>query len=114
MANIHILTLDGAEVSTLMHFAVPATNNTAGTPWQTIAARIFGKTVLPDGDGTQGTISAAEKASIVSGALVEQANIIKLGTSSPNGAQLDAAFAAAQSAFQATFQATYQRYGQTR
>ena len=114
MANIHILTIDGSEVSTIMHFAVPATNNTAGTPWQTIAARVFGHTTLPDGDGTQGTISAAEKTSITSGALVEQLNIIKIGTSSPTGPQLDAAFTAAQTAFQTAFQAAYQRYGQTR
>ena len=114
MANIHILTIDGSEVATVMHFAVPATNNASGVPWRTIAARVFGTTNLPDGDGTAGTISAAEKTSITSGALVEQANIIKIGSNNPTGTQLDAAFTAAQNAFQADFQTRYQRYGATR
>ena len=69
MANIHIRTVDGSEVATIMHFAVPAANNAAGVGWQVIAAQVFGKTVLPDGDGTAGTISAAEKAAIVAGSV---------------------------------------------
>lgn len=114
MANVHVMTTDGNEVSVVMHFAIPATNNAAATPWQTIAGRFYGKTILPDGDGTQGTISATEKTGIVSGALVEQSQTFKLGTNAPTGAQIDAAFSAAQAAFVADFQAQYNRYGFTR
>lgn len=114
MANVHVQTLDGQEVSVVMHFAVPNANNAAGVNWRTIAARFFGTTALPDGDGTAGTISAAEKTSIQSGALVEQSQIFKLGTNNPTGPQIDAAHAAAQSAWQADFQARYNRYGFTR
>lgn len=115
MANVHILTVDGPEVTAIMHFAIPATNNTPGVPWRTIAVRIYGgTTAMPDGDGTGGTISAAEKASVASGAVVEVTRTMKLGTNNPSGAQIDAAFAAEQSAFQADFQARYIRYGTTR
>lgn len=115
MSNVHILTVDGPEVTAIMHFAVPATNNTPGVPWRTIAVRVYGGvTGMPDGDGTGGTITAAEKSSIASGALVEQTRTMKLGTSNPSGAQIDAAFAAEQTAFQADFQLRYVRYGTTR
>jgi len=114
MANVHILTIDGAEVLTVMHFAVPNTNNSSGINWRVIAARVHGTTSLPDGDGTGGTISTGEKTSITTGALVEQMRFIKLGTDNPSGAQIDAAFTAEQSAFQTSFQAKYARYGATR
>lgn len=114
MSNIHIQTIDGSEVTAVLHFAVPATNNTAGTPWRTIAARVFGKTMLADGDGTLGTISAAEKSAIVAGSVVEQTQTFKLGQGFPTGAQMDAAFSAAQSAFLSALQASYQQYGLTR
>lgn len=114
MANVHVLTIDGNEVSVVMHFAVPSANNAAGVNWRTIAARVFGATTLPDGDGTAGTISAAEKTSVQSGALVEQAQVFKIGTSSPTGAQIDAAFSSAQTAWVADFQNRYARYGTTR
>jgi len=115
MANVHILTVDGPEVTAVMHFSISAGSNTPGVPWRTIAARVFGGTTrLPDGDGTGGTISAAEKSSVASGALVEVTRAMKLGTNNPSGAQIDAVFAAEQSAFQADFQARYVRYGTTR
>lgn len=114
MANVHVMTIDGNEVAVVMHFAIPATNNLSAVPWQTIAGRFYGKTSLPDGDGTAGTISAAEKTSITAGALVEQTQTFKLGTNAPTGAQIDTAFSAAQSDFVAAFQARYNRYGFTR
>jgi hypothetical protein len=114
MSNIHIQTLDGSEVTAILHFAIPATNNSAGMAWRAIAARVFGKTTLPDGDGTLGTISAAEKSQIVAGSVVEQTQTFKLGQGFPTGAQMDAAFSAAQSAFLAALQAQYAQYGLTR
>jgi hypothetical protein len=80
MANSHILeqTAPG-RFRVVYHVAIPATNNAPGVPWRTImAAQVAASvaagnaaSVLPDGDGTNGTISAAEKAQIVSGALYE-------------------------------------------
>lgn len=114
MANIHIRTTDGSEVATTMHFAVPATLNAASVSWQTIAAQVFGKTVLPDGDGTAGTIGAIEKAAIIAGSVVEQERTMKLGSSNPTGPQMDAAHTAQQSAWLADFQARFNRWGFTR
>jgi len=114
MADIHIGTIDGSEVSVVLHFAIPATNNASAVPWRTIAARVFGTTALLAGDGTAGTISAAEAASIVAGSLVEVATTFKIGLNNPTGAQLDAAFTAAQTVFLTEFQARYNRYGATR
>ncbi len=114
MSNIHIMTVDGPEVGVVLHFAIPATNNASAVPWRTITTRFFGTTSLPDGDGTAGTISAAEKASIAAGALVEVATTFKLGNNNPTGAALDAAFAAAQTAWVADFSTRYNRYGTTR
>ena len=114
MANVHVLTIDGNEVSVVMHFNIPNTNNAASVNWRTIAARFFGTTTLPDGDGTAGTISTAEKASVVAGSIVEQTQTFKLGTNSPTGPQIDAAFSAAQTQWLADFQARYNRYGFTR
>lgn len=74
MANSHILeqTAPG-RFRVVYHVAIPASNNGAGVPWRTCVAANVGLvvSVLPDGDGTHGTISAAEKAQIVSGAIVE-------------------------------------------
>jgi hypothetical protein len=74
MANSHILeqTAPG-RFRVVYHIAIPATNNAAGVSWRTCIAANVGAvvSVLPDGDGTNGTISAAEKAQLVSGALFE-------------------------------------------
>lgn len=80
MANSHILeqTAPG-RFRVVYHVAIPATTNAAAVPWRTIMAAqvaasvLAGNTVsvLPDGDGTNGTIAAAEKALISSGAVYE-------------------------------------------
>lgn len=114
MANMHILTIDGAEVTLLLHFAIPATNNVAGVSYRTILSRIYGTTQLPDGDGTAGTISVAEKAQITAGEVVEALGTLKIGDSNPSGAQLDAFHTAQRSAFLADVQTRYSRYGFTR
>lgn len=114
MSNVHVDSIDGTEVTVVMHFAVPNTNNAAGVNWRVIVARKFGTTILPDGDGTAGTISAAEKTSIQSGAVVEQVRTIKIGDNNPTGPQIDAEHTAQRAAWLAEFQARYNRYGFTR
>lgn len=81
MADIHVLNLVGQQARLVYHFAVPAGNNSAGIPWKTALAR--SKTVvsagvatppssvLPTGDGTGGTITSQELASIQSGDIAE-------------------------------------------
>jgi hypothetical protein len=73
MANMHVLQRGGGGVTVVMHVAVPNANNAVGQNWRTvlIASHLGGTTVLPDGDGTAGTISATEKATIASGSVYE-------------------------------------------
>jgi hypothetical protein len=77
MANWHALTgtLDGNSFQIVFHVTIPSANNAAGINYRTalVNSGLGGRTVLPDGDGTGGTISAAEKTSIQSGALYEYA-----------------------------------------
>lgn len=64
---MHVLTQTQTRFRVVLHIAIPAGNNLAGVPWRTAVVRsgLGGKTILPDGDGTAGTISAAEKTNIV-------------------------------------------------
>ena len=75
MANWHALTgKDDANSFTIVyHLAVPNSNNAVAINYRTalVNSGLGGRTILPDGDGTGGTISAAEKTSIQSGALYE-------------------------------------------
>ena len=72
MAHVHILTVNG-HVQTVFHLDVPNTNNAAGTNWRTaiINSGIGGTTILKVDTGADGTISAAEKANILNGSVVE-------------------------------------------
>ena len=80
MADMHILTGNGDRWTVIMHLPVPNTNNPVGTNWRTavVASRIGGSTSLPDGDGTGGTISAAEKALIEAGEVIEHSASVRL------------------------------------
>ena len=115
MAAIHLLSLDGTEFSAAFHVAIPATNNVAGCPWRTVALRNGGgTTVLPDGDGLLGTISATEKAQILSGAIVE---VVKNGgwnSAFPTGAQIDVIVGRVSSDYISNMQTKFNRYGMTR
>lgn len=114
MSNIHIISKSGRFISALIHIDIPATNNTAGTPWRTTAIRNgYGTTALPAGDGSNGTISAVEEAKIPTGEVVEVAIRFKLGEN-PALADLDAAYDAEKTRFLSEFQATYNRYGMIR
>lgn len=74
MADIHVLTGDRQNRWNLVfHFAVPDLTNAVSIGYRTalISSAMGGSTSLPDGDGTDGTISSVEKASIEAGVLYE-------------------------------------------
>ena len=75
MANVHVLESVGAgRFRVAYHVVIPTANNAAGISWRvcvTSQVDAAKPSVLRDGDGTGGTISAAEKAQIVSGAIAE-------------------------------------------
>lgn len=75
MSQWHVRTGDGNGNSyqVVFHLPVPSVLNRVSVNYQTalINSGLGGKTILPDGDGTSGTISAAEKASIQAGSIYE-------------------------------------------
>jgi hypothetical protein len=74
MPDTHVLTQPNLNKFKLVrHVVIPVGNNSAGVSWQLclINSRIGGNSVLMDGNGTGGTISAAEKALIANGSLYE-------------------------------------------
>ena len=89
MSKAHILSGDGrGSWRVAFHFDVPDVNNAVGVSVRDllITSGIGGSTVLPDGDGTGGTIDTGEKAAIVAGEVIEQVVSIKAkrdGTSGP-------------------------------
>lgn len=89
MADITVLERDMEHRwRVVMHFPVPAGNNDAGLPWRTALIRsgIGGTTILPDGDGTLGTIDPDDKLLIESGALLEHVESVRLGSGNPQAA----------------------------
>jgi len=96
----------------VLHVAIPAGNNPAGVPWRTaVAAHVdaLKPSVLPDGDGTAGTISAAEKAQIISGAVLEVVREEK-GQTTASAANI---YALRSAAILAELQVRYGQYGRT-
>ncbi len=75
MADIHILdgTGGGNSWTVVAHLDVPDTNNAVGVNYRTalVNSGRGGTTVLPDGDGTLGTINSTEKTNITAGAVFE-------------------------------------------
>lgn len=112
MANTHVLeqTTPG-RFRVVYHVAIPATNNAAGVAWRTAIVNSRDATrpvtVLPDGDGTNGTISAAEKAQLTSGALYEVVREEKGQT----GAGINAMFAQRSAEVLAALQARLSQFG---
>lgn len=75
MANIHVHDTPngGTDFNLVIHVATPAGNNSAGVPWATVAMRTRPTvSVLPSGDGTNGTIGSTEVAALAAGTLMEQ------------------------------------------
>lgn len=73
MANIHVLLRENGTFQLVYHVPVANGNNAAGVNYRTALVRsgLGGTTRLPDGDGTAGTISAAEKTQITAGSVYE-------------------------------------------
>ena len=117
MANIHVLESPApGRFRVVYHVAIPASNNAAGVAWRTAVAnsRPTGAnappiSVLPDGDGTGGTISLAEKAQLVSGEVYETVHDEKGQT----GAGINAMFAQRSAAILAALQARLAQFGRT-
>lgn len=112
MANIHVLDSSGpGRFRVAYHVAIPASNNAAGVPWRSAVAnsRAPGAlvTVLPDGDGTAGTVSAAEKAQLTSGALYE----VIIEEKGQTGAGIQAMFARRSSEVLAVLQERLAQFG---
>lgn len=119
MANWHALTGtgDGNSYSVAYHIPIPATgNNRAGLQWRTVLINsgLGGTTILKDGDGTGGTISAAEKSSIQSGAIYEYVEAFPTNPGQTAGqlqAAVDARFTALSSSVLADIQGRLTYFG---
>ena len=112
MANVHVLESPApGRFRVAYHVAIPASNNPAGVAWRTAIVNSRDATrpvtVLPDGDGTNGTISAAEKALIVSGAVFEYVHDEKGQT----GATINAMHAQRSAEVLAALQARLAQFG---
>ena len=112
MANVHVLESVGpGRFRVAYHVAIPATNNAAGVAWRTAIVNSRDATrpvsVLPDGDGTNGTLSAAEKAQLTSGAVYEVVREEKGQTLAAFAAQ----FAQRSAEILAGLQARYAQFG---
>lgn len=123
MANMHVLTAANGVYRVVAHIPVPTGNNSAGIAWRTaiVASGIGGRTVLPAGDGTGGTISSAESTAITStGSVYEDvadvdATLRGVLTTAPQlAAFLDAWYTARSAELTAQFQAQLKWWGQTR
>lgn len=115
MAEFHALSANNEILRYVLHVPIPNTSNSAGLNWRTAVTRsgAGGTTVLPDGDGTGGTISAAEKASIQAGAIYEHLGEVALELVPPAGqvAFLDALIAAETSRVQTAIQSRLKWFG---
>ena len=119
MSNIYVLaanTLQG-DYSVAVHIVIPSVNNLVGVNYQTalINSGIGGRTILPTGDGTKGTISAADLASIQAGSLYEVTTTFRPtgGNLAAIQASLLASAEALQTSALAQLQAQLQYFGYT-
>ncbi len=73
MADMHIITGGRHAWRVVMHFAVQNVNNAVGVNYRTalINSGLASVSVLPDGDGNDGTISATEKTALDDGSIYE-------------------------------------------
>jgi hypothetical protein len=117
LANIHVLTKNGSEVTVAAHVAIPTGNNVAGNPWRTVLINsgIGGKTVMATGSGL-GQITAAELATIATGALYETVVTLRIGTVqlANINAYLDGEFARISGEVQAALQDQLNFFGYIR
>jgi len=114
MANVHILTQQNGRVRMAFHVPIPNVNNARGVNYRSavVNAGLATTSALPSGDGTAGTISAAEVTSLASGALVEEVREIKRAITT--NAELDALFTRVQAEVQGNLQNALADFGYTR
>ena len=99
MADMYVLTGNNAnEWTIVMHFAVPNVNNAVGINFRTALVNSgIGqgengrRTVLPTGDDTGGTISAAEEALLDSGERFEHVTSFRLESGGTSNALIRSA-----------------------
>lgn len=94
MADMHVIDGDvNGKVKVVMHFDFPDTLNAAGVSYRTalVRAAMASVSVLPDGDGTGGTIDAVEKASLAAGAIIEHIEAFEVETAGVTVALIRAA-----------------------
>jgi hypothetical protein len=116
MAKVHVLDTHGEHSRLILHVDVPAGNNSVGTAWTAVLVNsgIGGQTRLPDGSGTGGTISAAEKSSIQAGTVFEVEDRVRIPAGMTMGqanAFFDALHAAKVTEVQAWVQARLNFFG---
>lgn len=121
MAKVHILETMGGGTRLVYHITVSNGSNIAGISWvnATKNSGVGGTTILPDGDGTGGTVSSAEKTSIVAGSVYEAVDTvgidqIRTDTAAHANVDLDALHAAKTTEVQALLQARLNTFGYTR
>jgi len=119
MGKAHVLTTSGEKTHVVYHIPVPSGNNVVGIPWSTalVNSGLGGTTVLPDGNGDGGSISAAEKASIEAGTVYEtDATLLLQPTMTPAEANafIDAHYDAARADVQTAIPAQLRMFGHTR
>lgn len=119
MSTVHVLEQNNGEFRCVLHFAVPAGNNSAGLTWKAVglASGRTGTTRLTEGTGP-GQITTSEKAQVVSGDVVEFESMLRAESGGLTGALLgatvDAMATAAIAAYQAEFARTFKWYGAVR
>jgi len=117
MSDMHVLDGDGETVKVVMHFGVPAGNNSVGTSWVAAVLSTAPTTILPDGDGTDGTIETTEKSAIEAGTIFEHVTRVHAdGSGQTTGgrqAVLRNAYAVAEAAVTADIQSRFKFYGHT-
>lgn len=95
MADMHVIDGDGqSSWKVVMHFDIPDIDNDVSVNYRTALANSgivdsVSPSVLPDGDGTVGSISAAEKTDLTDGVKYEHVVSINLdGTGTTNASRI--------------------------
>lgn len=122
MANMHVRSVVGGQPQIVCHVTVPNENNQVSLNLRTALVRSGGVSVsaLPDGDGNDGTISAAEKTQLANGEKVERTIPFALGddwdglTGPQKLARLDAFHAQVVIEVEAELRARLRYFGFTR
>lgn len=127
MADSHVLEIVNGIAQVVMHFPVPTGNNAVGITLPAALvkskglddkrAAIVPQSILPDGDGTGGTIDAVEKAAIADGTLSERLVRVEIEEGRDTEAKVQRAlrkfYGREQTEFQAELSRELKWYGMT-